>query len=488
MPMMIFELIALFLFFVLVCGSGFIWEKNIRFKHLMKISKLNVLRRQQKMNLSFYADVIIEKCVQKLFFMRLKKANRALAELTFGKTKTGESVLAGKNPALALFLGAHTDIKSAYKELKKNKRFWENKNLYILLFALMQIEFFAFGEARRTLKKLSFKKLRGVENAYYNLVSAYIYISDADMLSASANASAALKYFQKHDMPIEEAKTYLLLGEIYRITYVSDVAQTMMESAIKIYRKSKLNLFEGRATAMLGMLFVSANRLEEAQDKFEKALKISESEQLKAEVLNQMSLLEIARKNSKKSFKYANEALKLHEKNKNERGTALSLQLLAHIYKDEQRPNKAFEMAEKATRIYQKQRNFSAVCECLYLQSSVLYKQHKFKRSEEILRRILEISTRHICNFHQANAYSLLGLIYLQKNDLSRSKVLLQQSLHLEQRNERANAMVADYANLSLIESLRGDENAAASNLQTALEYALKTEDEELINLIKSRV
>ena len=267
MPMINFELMLLFLFFVFIAGCVFTLAKFIRFKHLCKITKLNIRRRQQKMTASFYADVIVQKCVMELFFSRSKKANRALAELTFGKTKAAESVLAEKYPILALFLRAHSDIKSAYSQLNKHKKMWKSNKLYAVLFALMQTEFFAYEEVRGRIKNLNPKKLHGAEKAYYNLVSAYVYIFDADMLSASANASAALKYFQKHDMPIEEAKTYLLLGEIYRITYVSDVAQTMMESALKIYEKSRLNLFAGKAKAMLGMLFVSANRLDEAQDK-----------------------------------------------------------------------------------------------------------------------------------------------------------------------------------------------------------------------------
>ena len=64
---------------------------------------------------------------------------------------------------------------------------------------------------------------------------------------------------------------------------------------------------------------------------------------------------------------------------------------------------------------------------------------------------------------------------------------MIQQSLHLEQRNERAPAIVADYANLSLIESLCGNKDTATSNLQIALEYATKTEDSDLIDLIKKR-
>ena len=65
---------------------------------------------------------------------------------------------------------------------------------------------------------------------------------------------------------------------------------------------------------------------------------------------------------------------------------------------------------------------------------------------------------------------------------------MIQQSLHLEQRNDRFSGIAADYANLALIENLRGDENSAKANIKTALEYALKTEDDDLINLIKKSI
>lgn len=97
-------------------------------------------------------------------------------------------------------------------------------------------------------------------------------------------------------------------------------------------------------------------------------------------------------------------------------------------------------------------------------------------------------SRRHSLNFHIANAYSLLGLIYMQKQDLSRAKALLQQSLHLEQNHNRCTGLAADYTNLALIENLSGDKDAAGQNLQIALEYAQKTGDEELLELIKNKL
>lgn len=488
MPMINFEYSAFFLLIVLTSLCALAIVKFIRYKHLLRMAKIHILRRQQNQDVYFYSDEIIKKCVRNLFFAHSKTAKKALAELTFGKTKTAEKVMAVQYPETALFLRAHNDISSAYRELKKNYKKWKNNTFYLLLFADLSARFFDYDKVRSVIKKINPKKIFGQRRALYNQISAFVYIRDADMLSASNNASKALSYFQKHDMPIKEAETYLILGEIYRTSCVNDVAQTMIESAIKIYDKFKLNLFKARATAILGMLMVFENRIEEAKDKFDLALKNMKQEQTKAEIFNQIALMEIADKNYKKSFKAADNALQIHQKLKNKRGTALSLQILAHLNYYENHLRKTVNCADKAMQIYSKHKNFSAVCECLYLQATVYSKQKKFALAEQLLRQILQLSEKYGGSFHHANAYSLLGLIYLQKNDLQRAKVLIQQSLHLEQRNDRAFGMIADYANLSLIEDLRGNKTSAAENLQTALEYALKTEDEELINLIKKRI
>ena len=60
------------------------------------------------------------------------------------------------------------------------------------------------------------------------------YLQEGDMLSASEQASLALKLFKHQHFLFEEAQTYLLLAEIYRISCVNDIAQTMIESALKI--------------------------------------------------------------------------------------------------------------------------------------------------------------------------------------------------------------------------------------------------------------
>ena len=78
----------------------------------------------------------------------------------------------------------------------------------------------------------------------------------------------------------------------------------------------------------------------------------------------------------------------------------------------------------------------------------------------------------------------MLGLIYLKKHDIKRAKGLFQQSLDLEQVNNRLSGIATDYANMGLIEVYAGNKEQAIKTFQTALDYAKANQDDELIKII----
>ena len=108
--------------------------------------------------------------------------------------------------------------------------------------------------------------------------------------------------------------------------------------------------------------------------------------------------------------------------------------------------------------------------------------------AEKILREITANKHEFDTNFHTANAFNLLGLIYLKKNDRKRAKGLFQQSLDLEQVNNRLSGIATDYANIGLIEFSAGNKEQAVKTFQTALDYALANQDEDLIDIIQSHL
>ncbi len=460
----------------------------LRFKHLKKLTRLNILRRQQLFNSTrFFSSDILDWAVGKLFFTFSRHAHAALASLIYGRTYKATAYLQKQNPLSALLLKAHTDnLPPIYRRLTaKRKKLKDSR----IILAAAQIAHLLFKEKEVTifLNKLKNRYLPQRLKAVQAYLLSTAYLQEGDMLSASEQASLALKLFKKQHYYYETAQTYLQLAEIYRISCVNDIAQTMIEAALKIYKDTGLQFFYAKTTAVFGMLMLFENRLEEADEKLAAALHLCPENQLTADILNQIALLKLAQKDEKNAKKIVGKALNLHKKQQNKRGEAFSSQLLGHFLLNSGKLKQATAHAKKAAALYFEQQNFSAYAESLYLQARALCGLQQYEKSEKILRQILEEHTKYSLNFHIADAYSLLSLIYLQKHDPARAKSLLQQSLHLEQNHNRCTGLAADYANLALIENMLGDTNTAALNLNIALEYAEKTGDTDLIALIKKK-
>jgi tetratricopeptide (TPR) repeat protein len=463
--------------------------RNFKLRHLQKLSRINILKKQQKSaEKCLFSAEIIDSCVVLLWKAKSKQAKTALAYLAAGRTEKAAAFLQKKQQQTALLLLAHTQPQYAYKHILQQKKQWLKSKKYAPYLPLLASLCFDMENAENLPEKINPQKLTVSARAVYNFVSATAYLKNADMMSASKAGSAALNFYKKRHRPIEEAACYLLLAEIYRISCVNDIAQTMIESARKIYKGLNLQLFTAQATAVLGMLMLFENRQEEAESYFNDALNGTSSDILSAEIKNQLSLLETARQNYNQARRNCEEALNLHSLHHNERGTAFSLQLKAHIEFGCGHYKKAVASAGKAASLYKKQHNFSAYSESLYILAEAHCKMKHFIVAEKNLREILDNNRLHPNSFHTANAYSLLGLIYLQTGNYQRAKVLFQQSLHLEQSCERSQAIAADYANLALIENIGGDKTGAKSNLEIAREFAEKSEDKQLLEIIEKKI
>ena len=71
---------------------------------------------------------------------------------------------------------------------------------------------------------------------------------------------------------------------------------------------------------------------------------------------------------------------------------------------------------------------------------------------------------------------------------MRRAKGLFQQSLDMEQINNRLGGIATDYANIGLIEFRKGNLEQAKKTLKTALDYAEANQEEELIRLLKNQL
>lgn len=474
----IYFIIILLFALIFLCVSA--WRWHARLRYLQNLTRINLLKRQQKMNHStFFATAVVNQCVRLLY---LSRSTSALKSLVAGHTERATELLMSKNYYLAVLLMAHTSPAKAYKQIKQQKKQWLAQPQYSVFLPLLAQLLYDRRTAFAAVTALSpsFAHKNTTTAAYYRYVAAHSYLYEGDMLSASQTASAALKFFQKKQYAAETASCHLLLAEIYRISCVNDIAETMIDSAIHIYQIHKTPLFTAKAIVAKGMLLVFENRFAEARTLYEKALNMPITRQLLADTYNQIALLCLAENNFAAAHKNITSALLLQQNLQNKHSMALSLQLAAHIAFGRKHHIKTVKLAQDAAQLYEKQHNFSAVSECFYLCAEAQYKQKKYAAAEKNLRRIIEINHKHQGSFHIANAYSLLGLIYMQKKDLQRAKVLFQQSLHLEQSKQRCEGLVADYADLALIDELTDNSETAAENWRIALEYANQIGDDEL--------
>ena len=116
------------------------------------------------------------------------------------------------------------------------------------------------------------------------------------------------------------------------------------------------------------------------------------------------------------------------------------------------------------------------------------YLQRQKEKAEQKLRQIIQNKERDNCCFHSASAISLLGLIFLRKNQLKRAKSLFLQAASLEQKNERFSGAATDYTNIGLIEYKSGDKKQALKTFYTALEYASAFGENEFSQMLEQKI
>lgn len=482
-----FVFICLFIF-LLLC-LWLIRRSFIRLKiwHFYKLifAALYKKQKQEPYVSCFYLMQIVKMLVK-------KRQHKALIALTAGRISIAETFLK-KNGNTFLALVLKTMQASA-----KNVVDWENfikKNPNNkAAIAELGILYFNENNINKTKQCLDNLLIGGKKNyilARTLYLQAFFDAKEGDLLSASVHANQAAQIFHKLKAFYEEAQAYMALGIIYRTAIISDVSQMMFDTALKIFQALNLKNEEAKILGNLGMLMAIQKRFDEALGYYDKALKLyaENKQQVKsAEIYNQKGQLCLMQNNAAKAEEMAAKALKIHQKEKNPAGIAFSKEILAYSAWAKKDYAYVIQLTFEAKNLYQQLENFSAEYENLHLMALALYEQNKLDDAEKILRGITEKKHNIETNFHIANAYNLLGLIYLKKNDIQRAKGLFQQSLDLEQVNNRLSGIATDYANMGLIELYIGNKEQALKTFKTALEYAQANQDDDLTILIKNHL
>lgn len=461
--------------------------------HFYKIVNKAFITKQQKTDdEKYFSSFGLRKIVHFLLHQRKKEAKKSLLYLCVGKTELAKEYLLKKNQKiLSARIEAYNSPANAidlFEEIVKK----DPKNYNVL--AELGSLYYITGQREKSdlaFEKVNTKKASRYACAKKYYYDAYGYINAGDLLAASDCCSLATHYFAKENAYMEEARSLLLMGIIYRMSAISDVAQIMFTSALNIFNKIKATDGVADTYGNLGMLMVTQERYEEAKTYFAQALEVNQGIgrlQSCAHIINQQALFNLLLDNFFLAEDKAKEALSMHQQLNNLNGSAFSFELLSHIMLKRKCYNDALDCAKQAECLYEKTNNLSAYLESIYLQASAMFELEKFQDCEIVLRRIVTIAKKSNSSFHIANAYNMLGLIFLKTGDLSRAKGLFQQSLEQEQLNDRFSGMASDYANIGFVEYRLGQFEQAKKNLLLSLEYASTFGDNELAQIIKQKI
>lgn len=435
-------------------------------------------------------------------YMILSVADMVVWTFRKRRTELFKSVYAGrfdrlinftkkKDKVLSALLKAYLYPENNLKQIRRELYLTPGDTRFFIMAGLDAEAKNNFKKLRLIVNKLSALKLNAPTKALFLYLSAKICLYDGDMYAASRNAVMAAGLFKKQKALREEAAAYMLLGEIYRFCAVHDVAQMMYDSAHKLYQASSSYTGAASSLAAKAMLLAGQERFDEAADLFRqsrqtfKMLKLTVKE---AEIINQTALLNLMRGRLSASVKYAQKARDKHKSADNIQGEAYADELLALSFLKQQDYTRAIDYAAAAQKKYKKVENYAAWLDAAFVEAESWFKLQKLPASAHVCRRIIKMSNQHKTNFHIANTYTLLGLIYIRLQDFKRAEKLFKHSLDKEQADKRYSGIAADYVNLAQIEKHAGNGTLARHYLLSALDEAKKYNDDNMCDIINGQL
>lgn len=483
-------MIYIWLFLLFAAAMIFVFRswKKIRFDHYYYLTtKAFIFRMQKKEERVFFSSQALQCALQILLRHKNGAAAKALRSLIKGDSraaecyllKHGEDFAAGalrmmRNPSGGLRILEKSDDFRAKAEILKLYSLQGQKEL-----------------AEQIVESLPECKKFPYVRACKKFFEAQSCLTAGNMADASLKAGAAITLFRQTNAFTEEADAYLLAGTIYRLSAVEDTAYFMLKQARDIFAAVGHYAGEAEALGNLGMLWTMRENFEEAENCFSQSLEICKKynrETAAAYIIDQTALLKLLQKQYALALKLAQEALQIHISHENKKGEAFSRDILAYVYAAQKQWKESAEQAELAEKLYIKEKDTAAYFSSLYQQAQAAYELKEDKKAEQKLRQIIQNKERDNCCFHSASAISLLGLIFLRKNQLKRAKSLFLQAASLEQKNERFSGAATDYTNIGLIEYKSGDKKQALKTFYTALEYASAFGENEFSQMLEQKI
>lgn len=434
-------------------------------KQYKKLSKKTFKQLSHKDLPIFYSSVAIKsKSIHDFFKLKTN-------------TKTSIELKAIKNIT--------TTKKSIVKSIKKTPKDYK----LLLLYAKLNYLTNNTTDFLHTISQIKLPRFATRPNkaVYYHLLS-LSELHQTDMLSASAHCSKSLKLYQKLGFAYEEAECYLTLAQIYRISGVFDVAFTMLQEAKKIYNTLNIPAKIAETEAYFGITELGRENYIPAIEYLNTASEIATKHNLNqtyADIQNWLGLCYFLQNKLPQATKSFNTSSQTTIKDSTK---GFSAEMLARIYLKNKNYSKAQKQVDIALINYQQCKHKSGIFENLYLKAEIFYLTNKYEDSKKILTELIKQKTPHSQTYYPANAYTLLGLINLKENNISKAKTLFKQAVDLEHSQNRLKGAAIDYNNLAEISFIEGQKKEAANYLSQALKYATEIEDKELISYLQNKL
>ncbi len=490
MLMKYFGLIVFLLPIITVVAGWMLFQRRLkrRFYRQAFTTRMYAKLRAQQTDFWFCTDVAYAAADMILKTSKQQQKN-FLTCLENGKEKEIEKFLAKHNPLLATGFIAHFNGKAGLRKFSRAGGKGRKTGLSFLIRGLIHTSKFEFDRLAVLLNKSQPKKLTPAQKAVYKLMAAKSALYQGDLQKASKYALATIPVFKKKRFWYEMADAYFLLGEIYRVSTVYDVSQTMFRQALKIFAFTGDQCGQAASMAAQGMVLTAQERFAEATDYFENSLKLYQACNClggRCDVLNQLALIQILAGETKSADKYLRQALKLGRSVPGLRALALSRDLLSLQAAGEKKYQTAARRASQAQKLYLENHNFAAYLDALFTEAQAWFELGQYDKAEKICCKILSFVRKKAVCFHLGTVYSLLGQIELSRQNLSAAKEQFKLAFRHEKRDARLSAAAIDCYNLSLISELESNPRQAVRYFKIALECARQSGDDALVQTLKT--
>ena len=457
----------------------------------------------------FFLEIIITFLIIGLFFLKIyllknytlaqnktfqslnKKETPYFYSTYFSKKIEFNKLFRIKNPNyINLYISSLKNINKTSQQILKQLKCSPNDYKLLLLYANLTFLLNDRISFQHTLSKIKLPIFAPILlKANYLYLKSHNDLYNTDMYSASKNCSKSLKIYQNNKASYEIALCYLTLAQTYRISGVYDVAFSMLKEAKKIFEKLSLHQKYSEVIAYFGLTELGRENFDVANQYFNQALETSKKYKLNktSSDINNWLGLSLYSKNDIKQAKSIFQNI-----TKSDYSSLLSLgfayEMLTRIALKNKNYKSALKYVNCALNNYSKTSQSAGIFENLYLKADIYYKTFEYSKSKEILISLIKQKTSFSTTYYIANAYTLLGLIYLNENNLNLAKTTFKQALDLENSRNRLKGALIDYNNLAETSFRLGDEKQAKEYLNLALSCSQKIEDKELEDYIKSKL